>query len=387
MKFIIVDDNNKRASQIKELIDSEINATVCDVFSNTTSARAAMRRTSYDFLILDVVLPKLDETPNSKNGLELLRIVTTNPKLSKPRKIIGITAHIDDISEFRDEFQKCCFSIIEASNSNRLWKKLIIDAIKYDLSSSISKLKNEKDIICISVHGIRTNGDWQQSLDQLIDGHLGNVDNNIFKYGYYNAILFFLPFCRKYVINKFVNDLLNLINLNPNKEIYLFAHSFGTYIAVEGIEKALKNTVDIKLNKLVLSGSVLKSTYNFQYILSETNVTIVNDCGDNDNVLLLSEALVPNTGMAGRVGFYGLNNERFINRYFKGGHSHYFENETFMEKYWLPIFSDSTDLKIIDERDKDKSSFVIKSLLGNIASFIGNINWIIPFFLAYLYLY
>ena len=387
MKFIIVDDNKKRALQIRDVIASEVNFSSCDIFENTTSARAAMRRTTYDFLILDVVLPKLDETPSSKNGLDLLRIITTNTKLSKPRKIIGITAHIDDISDFRDEFQKCCFSIIEASNSNRLWKKLIIDAVKYDLSSSISKIKNEKNIICVSVHGIRTNGDWQQSLDKLIDDHIGNVDNHIFKYGYFNAILFFLPFCRRHVINKFVRDLSDLVNLHPEKEIYLFAHSFGTYIAVKGIEKTIKNMDEIKLNKLVLSGSVLKSSHNFQSILTKTKVTIINDCGDNDNVLLLSEALVPNTGMAGRVGFYGLNNERFVNRYFKGGHSHYFENEKFMEKYWLPIFSDSTDLKIVDERDKDEISFVFKSLVGNVASFFGNVSWVVVVLCMCFYLF
>jgi hypothetical protein len=54
--------------------------------------------------------------------------------------------------------------------------------------------------------------------------------------------------------------------------------------------------------------------------------------GLDDKILFLSEALVPNTGMAGRIGFYGLNNNRFVNRYFKGGHSHYFEEmKNFME--------------------------------------------------------
>lgn len=74
-------------------------------------------------------------------------------------------------------------------------------------------------------------------------------------------------------------------------------------------------TVNIKM--LVLSGSVLPSNYDFHKIMTLTDMKLINDCGCDDRILLLSEGLVPNTGMAGRVGFYGLNNARFVNRFLK----------------------------------------------------------------------
>ena len=60
---------------------------------------------------------------------------------------------------------------------------------------------------------------------------------------------------------------------------------------------------------------------------------------------------------AGRRGFYGQNNDKFINRYFKGGHSLYFKNKnsnkSFMEENWLPYILKDKDLKVIDERNSN----------------------------------
>ena len=51
---------------------------------------------------------------------------------------------------------------------------------------------------------------------------------------------------------------------------------------------------------------------------------LVNDCGTNDAVLILSQAAVLFTGMAGRTGMAGLEGSRFVNRYFNHGHGGYF---------------------------------------------------------------
>ena len=106
-----------------------------------------------------------------------------------------------------------------------------------------------------------------------------------------------------------------------------------------------------------------------------TDMKLINDCGCDDRILLLSEGLVPNTGMAGRVGFYGINNARFVNRFFKGGHSHYFdEGSGFMEKYWLPLFYGDYNIEVIDQRC---DSIVTSGIIEKFTSGLGKVKGII----------
>ncbi|HDI3275922.1 TPA: response regulator, partial [Vibrio cholerae] len=143
----------------------------------------------------------------------------------------------------------------------------------------------------------------------------------------------------------------------------------------KAIESLLKEGVNLSIEKIILSGSVLRSSHDFSRIMKNTNCKIINDCGFNDNVLLLSEGLVPNTGMAGKVGFYGLNNDRFVNRYFSGGHSHYFdESSRFIEKFWLPLFCSSDPIELVDER---QDNVFIFGFLDKFFSLLGKIKEVV----------
>ncbi|HFG1778257.1 TPA: hypothetical protein ACGF1V_003537, partial [Vibrio cholerae] len=65
---------------------------------------------------------------------------------------------------------------------------------------------------------------------------------------------------------------------------------------------------------------------------------IYNECGYNDNVLLLSHYTCVDMGMAGRSGFIGTS---VINRFYKGGHDFFNRDEGFIDKYWLPAIFES----------------------------------------------
>lgn len=389
LKYIIVDDSKTRRDKITHLLSESFgdNISILEC-NNTSNARNALRNNQFDVLILDVVLPILDETPDKRNGLNLLNEIRESKKLYKPRKIIGITSHFSDIESFRNEFEKSCFSVIEASYRNQNWRNKIIDSINYQINSDISNNISESEIICLSVHGIRTTGYWQEKLEDSFSSNIKNIDFEIFKYGYFNIISFFIPFLRYKVINRFKKDL-ELLN-KKNKPIYIFCHSFGTYIVIKAIEGVLKNDISLNIKQIILCGSVLKSHHNFADILEKTDVRIINDCGQNDLILLLSEIFVPNTGMAGRVGFYGLNNKRFVNRFFIGGHSLYFKDADFIKKYWLPTFSNNENIRIIDQRNKSSTSFVLISILNSIISTIAKfkepIYIIIIFYLFYSFI-
>lgn len=59
--------------------------------------------------------------------------------------------------------------------------------------------------------------------------------------------------------------------------------------------------------------------------------------------------------MAGLTGFVGMTGKNLVNRFFRGGHSFYFEisgqpNDRFMETYWVPAILDDGPFKTVDER-------------------------------------
>lgn len=387
MKVLLVDDNLLRCEEIKDLLKNSVGIDEHDIyiFHNTQSAKNIMRNIRFDFMILDVVLPKRSEPPSATFGLALLSDIKKRPNILKPNKIVGITAYTDDISSFRDEFENHCEIVIEASNKNKRWKSKIIEAIKFEKVKNVSKHTSTYSITCLSVHGIRTFGKWQQDLKKTIESHISSINFEHYKYGYFTVLSFLIPFLRNLQIKKFKLSIEEIISRTDNDEIIIFCHSFGTYIVINSIDSLIKNGVDCnKISKIVLAGSVLKSNYDFSRILNNTNMKIINDCGHNDNVLLLSEGFVPNTGMAGRVGFYGLNNKRFSNRYFPGGHSHYFDKSTnFIEKYWLPLFSSDSELDIID--DRSTTTFISRMIERSFHT-IGKIKEIMYIFLALLVL-
>nr|QKQ34334.1 hypothetical protein HPE44_07135 [Escherichia coli] len=82
---------------------------------------------------------------------------------------------------------------------------------------------------------------------------------------------------------------------------------------------------------------------------------IINDCAVSDYILLLCKMLVIGLGDAGRKGFIEPNDGVFINRYFKGGHSTYFEDKDFIEVNWLPLIF--LTIKISRHEMKEKIIF------------------------------
>jgi CheY-like chemotaxis protein len=380
LKILVVDDDLIRRSDIVELIVNvcKIPKENIDEASGSSKAKIAMRNQYYDLLILDVILPKIDLNASANNGLELLHEVSTRASLKKPGSIIGITASKGDISLFSKEFGSYCFKVIEATRNNSTWKEIISKSINYVKSSLVGKSAKEKEILCITVHGIHTLAAWQNQLKKIVMIDTDDVEFMGFEYGVFSLLSFAVPFLRLAVIKKFTSDLDTVLNNAENRRVMIFAHSFGSYIAVKSIENIIKKRKKISIDTLVLCGSVLSNTYSFTKIQQGSNAKIVNECGISDNVLLLSEMLVPNTGMAGRVGFVGFNSTKFVNRYYKGGHSLYFDqNSEFIEKYWLPLFVNDQLIPKIDEREHNLAKVYLLEKPSSLFSKIKEVGYIL----------
>jgi hypothetical protein len=116
--------------------------------------------------------------------------------------------------------------------------------------------------LVVTVHGIRTHGAWQERLERRISARQKNTEIEFanYKFGYFSAISFLIPFARSVIVRRFRNELVRLCAAKSYSRIDLVGHSFGTFL----IGKAIASLTDeqrFKINTVLLSGSVLPSTF------------------------------------------------------------------------------------------------------------------------------
>jgi len=160
--------------------------------------------------------------------------------------------------------------------------------------------------LIVTVHGIRTFGQWQERLEKMTITKVNqeNIEFVNYKFGYFSLVAFIIPLFRWLVVRRFRRELLKLCSTRPRLRVDLIGHSFGTHIiawAVAGLPKESK----IFIHTIILSGSVLRAGFHWRDLLGTRVARVINDCGTKDAVLLLSQFFVLFTGMAGRTGFSG----------------------------------------------------------------------------------
>jgi len=229
--------------------------------------------------------------------------------------------------------------------------------------------------LLVSVHGIRTFGNWQERLERMIGDEVDRRnDDQIrvvnYKYGYFSVIAFLIPVLRWLVVRRFRAELLALSGSDQWDRVDLVGHSFGTHIIAWALY-SIPEKDRPPVHTLLFAGSVLKSNFLWQSLLGRGVKRVVNDCGIIDSVLLLSQFLVLFTGMAGRIGFNGVTGRYFRNRYFKFGHSDYFlvkgvADDTFMSRYWLPLLTSEAEPELVDVRESSTLSGIYITIINNV---------------------
>jgi hypothetical protein len=211
------------------------------------------------------------------------------------------------------------------------------------------------DHIVITVHGIRTFGDWQRRLERLVNAESPDIQFYHFQYGYFSILAFIIPFTRWLMVRRFKRELIELVRKKRPARVDCVGHSFGTHI----ISWALRRLVPsdpITINTVILAGSVLRSSFYWPALIPSRVTCVINDCGAKDVVLLASQFLVPLTGMAGRSGFVGMNGPEFTNRFSMFGHGGYFRDkrgkncDNYMLTNWVPLISNAGAFTSFDER-------------------------------------
>lgn len=360
-KYLIVDDDDNKAAYIQNnLVDFGVSEKCILRAKSYIGGMNILRSDKISLMILDLNLPVRDNgTPEKGRGGALLETLISKPEVYEiPQSIIGLTAYSDLKEEYESKFSSQDFSLW--NYDEMAWVEILRNKLKWKVNSDSRSDFDRKSVgrTVVSVHGIRTAGQWQRDFEEIIEKET-QYSYKSFNYGYFSGIKFLIPTLRKRIVKRFRDDIEYYINNNPGQEIIFFSHSFGTYILKSCLEKIEPS--DCKINAIVLSGSVISEKYDWSVVKSRHSIEyIVNDCGFNDNVLLASKMFSPDMGMAGRVGFEGMLVE---NRYFKGGHSFISDRDEIMREFWLPVVDGQ--IRKINERDFSPAREQVEVLIRN----------------------
>lgn len=247
--------------------------------------------------------------------------------------------------------------------------------------------------LVVTVHGIRTYGQWQERLESLVASASPEEDIDFlnYKYGYFSVIAFIIPLFRWLVVRRFRRELVGL-TAKQYARIDLVGHSFGTHVIAWSLTSKQAARIPA-IHTIILAGSVLRSGFPWRDLIGSRVKRVVNDCGSRDSILLLSQFLILFTGMAGRTGFSGATGATYRNRYSEFGHSGYFQDahgrpsDAYMHTHWVPLLTGvPKPVASFDER-KPRWFDGLVTFLGNNAEPIKILVYVTPFILITSWIY
>lgn len=373
LKVLVVDDSVERVELIKKaLLSSEFRAHIDVQYSDTADKARVELLEPYDLMILDVVIPKkVGGVPQALQSARLVDdLCNSDNEYIRPKLVIGLTADVRELGAYRENFYRIASVVLPAHLNSQDWLDSILEQVGILVSASQKVSKLRRDKLLLTIHGIRTHGKWQAGLNEEVRKYSRSFLPVEVKYGFFDLLSFSVPWLRNRKAKQAADQVKQVLKEHSGKEISIVAHSFGSLV----LSQALKdNKLLTPIKHVILCGSPLPNKYCLNHVVESAEVTI-NECGTRDFVLVAAKSLLLGLGDAGRVGFRRSNSQNFINRYFSGGHSLYFEAKegqpTFAEEHWLPIILSDTLPVQIDKRE----GFFGEDVLDIFIKFLGLIK-------------
>lgn len=139
MKVLIVDDDIAKAAAIsKVLLKAGIPSTndIAHV-TNAYDASTEMRKTQFDLLILDLMIPKARlADPEIDGGQTLLRDIMARTTYLRPRYIVGLTSYDDARDQSEADFNNGLWSILKFDTKSSDWIEQLTSKVRYISSSA-----------------------------------------------------------------------------------------------------------------------------------------------------------------------------------------------------------------------------------------------------------
>jgi len=192
--------------------------------------------------------------------------------------------------------------------------------------------------LVMSIHGIRTHAEWQNTLSETLSAAGIQFRNR--RFGYYPVA----SFVRDAKNQKHVDDFVTWyqqavaaarkVNLDdPSARPSIIGHSFGSFV----VGYAMLKYPEIKFDKIIFCGCILPPDFDWHTLFVRDQVARVrNECGGKDIWAASAKYFVRGTGAAGRTGFGGLSNRCRDEFYDYQKHSDFF-TPNHIEQTWLPF--------------------------------------------------
>lgn len=215
--------------------------------------------------------------------------------------------------------------------------------------------------VVLTVHGIRTTGDWQRELTDVLTQH--GFRHVPLGFGFFKAVSLLMPWSRARKIEWFrrvYSEKFATSECLPS----VIAHSFGSYI----VTKAMLKYDDIRFDRMILCGSIVSRKYPWTRILIQRGQVseVLNEAGGRDFWAAVVEWVVSDAGSSGVVGFDDLANGGVLQLiHERHEHSDYFYRQNF-EKRWVPFLRGAGAKNVIpvgDEGVNRKFAITISTLI------------------------
>ena len=195
----------------------------------------------------------------------------------------------------------------------------------------------------MTVHGIRTHAKWQKLLDEVASAQ--GIPTCPHDYDYLPLLRFLMPCTEGAMIKSFeewfstrcqFKDYHMDLNDHTHRPS-LIAHSYGTFI----VAYALKKHPKLRLDKLILCGSILPRDFDWAELFARDQVNrVINDQGVRDRVTRWAGRVKRRAGDSGTAGFT-CDDPRLMNVVFESyGHGDFF-NLSHMRDHWVALLTET----------------------------------------------
>lgn len=223
--------------------------------------------------------------------------------------------------------------------------------------------------VVLTIHGIRTTGDWQRELTDVLTQH--GFRHVPLGFGFFSAVSLLLPWSRARKVEWFrrvYSDKFATTECRPS----VIAHSFGSYI----VAKAMLKYDDIRFDRMILCGSIVSRAYPWSTVLIQRNQAskVLNEAGGRDSWARLVEWVVSDAGSSGVSGFEDLADGRVAQLiHERHEHSDYFYRQNFVQR-WVPFLRGGAVVETIPIGDDAFNWKFVSTLLLSISAVVA-LGW------------
>lgn len=127
MRFLVVDDDHQKVALVRSfLVGKGVSEVDVLTAEHAAGARVLLANGAFDVLLIDVLLPaRSGAEPRGENSIELLRQIVEDGTSPAPRHILGMTASLDTLTKFEDEFSSLVTQILHVSPGQGQWQEAL----------------------------------------------------------------------------------------------------------------------------------------------------------------------------------------------------------------------------------------------------------------------